>query len=60
MVNEEPIVRPSDMLLALALGTAAVLAMLPPWFGLGWGVWFAWLSCATIGLVIAVRCIWLR
>ncbi len=60
MVEPDNTVRIPDLLLALFLGTEAVLALLPPWLGMGWGAWVIYLCCATAGLVVAMRTIWSR
>jgi hypothetical protein len=60
MLSEEPVFRFGDWLLALLLGTVVVLAFLPPWCGLGWTSWFEWMCSGTVGLLIAIRCVWSR
>jgi hypothetical protein len=58
MVQEEPLMRGSDVLLALMLGSSAVLAMVLAMCGLGWSSWALWLCEATVGLVVAMRWLW--
>jgi hypothetical protein len=60
MVEPDNVVRVPDVLLATALGIEATLALLPPLFGVGWGIWAAYLCCATLGLVLAMRLVWSR
>jgi hypothetical protein len=60
MMEQEQLFDASNVLLCLALGVTAVLALLPPWMGLGMGVWVEWLCSATAALLVAVRFLWLR
>jgi hypothetical protein len=58
MAGENTVVRTRDLLLALALGTEALFAMVPPWCGLGWGAWVVCLVCASTGFALAMRFLW--
>jgi hypothetical protein len=60
MRNEEPVFRFCDWLLALLIGTAVLLAFLPPWCGLGWTSWYEWMCSGSAGLFIAMRFVWSR
>jgi hypothetical protein len=56
----DDIVRVPDLLLALAIGIEALLAMLQPLLGAGWGLWTIYLLCATAALWVAMRYLWSR
>jgi hypothetical protein len=60
VVDERPIVQPGDALLALAIGTEALAAVVPPWCGLGWSPWALYLAFPTVALVLAMRFRWSR
>jgi hypothetical protein len=60
MVEPRSILHVPDLLLAVALGTDAVLSVLAPLFGVGWGIWVAYLLCATVGLALSMRYVWSR
>jgi hypothetical protein len=59
-VSDQSTIRASDLAVALMLGTAATLSLLPPWCGFGWGGWLEWLCAALAGLAIALRFVWSR
>jgi hypothetical protein len=54
----DDIVRVPDLVLALAIGTEALLAMLQPLLGAGWGMWTIYLLGATAALWVAMRYRW--
>jgi hypothetical protein len=56
----DDIVRVPDLVLALAIGTEALLAMFQPLLGGGWGIWTVYLLCATVALWVAMRYRWLH
>jgi hypothetical protein len=58
MVEPKDIVRVPDLLIAVALGTEAVLALLSPLFGAGMGPWVAYFGCACLALLVSVRFLW--
>ena len=60
MGEQQTIVDIRHTILAGAIGTEAVLALLPPWCGLGWGPWTLYLGCATVALVILMLFVWSR
>ena len=58
MVEPEDIVRVPDLLIAVAVGTEAVLALLSPLFGGGMGTWAVYFGCACVALLVSVRFLW--
>jgi len=60
MIEPEGIIQFPGFMLAIVLGTEAVLALLSPLFGMGWGLWTAYLVSATIALILSVRFVWSR
>ena len=60
VVDEPAVIRPGDMLLALAIGTEALAMVVPPWCGLGWTPWAVYLAFPTVAFALVMRYRWLR
>lgn len=58
MVEPESIVGISGLLIAIAIGSEAVLALLSPLFGGGMGTWVAYFGCACLALLVSIRFLW--
>jgi uncharacterized membrane protein SpoIIM required for sporulation len=58
MVEPDNIVEVPSLLIAVALGSEAVLALLTPLFGGGMGTWAAYFGCACLALLVSMRFLW--
>lgn len=58
MVEPENIVEIPSLLIAVALGTEAVLALMSPLFGAGLGPWIGYFGCACLALLVSMRFLW--
>ncbi len=58
MVEPDNIVEVPNVLLAVALGTEAVLALMSPLFGAGIGPWMGYFGCACLALWVSMRFLW--
>jgi hypothetical protein len=58
MVEPENVVDVPKMLISLAIGTEAVLALLSPLCGAGMGPWVEYFGCASLALFVSMRFLW--